>query len=131
MDRVSDALRLIKTQQQYDAALAEYESYFDREPKSGTVEADRFELLGMLLDRYESERFPIPDADPIQVVKLVMEARGFSQSDLGRLFGSSSRASEVLNGKRSLSVEQIRRLHREWSIPADILIGERGRSAAA
>lgn len=124
MTKVHEAVRLIRTEEQHRAALAEYEAFFDDEPKPGSPEADRFELLGLVIDRYESERFPIADSDPVEVVQVVMEARGYKQADLARLFDSPSRASEILNRKRDLSVDQIRRLNREWHIPAEALLGE-------
>lgn len=131
MTRNHNEVRLIRTHEQYEAAMAEYESFFDGEPEPGSLEADRFELLGLLLDRYESERFPIAETDPVEVVQAVMEAKGYQQADLARLFGSPSRASEVLNRRRDLSVDQIRRLNREWRIPAEALLGEPRRSSPA
>ena len=117
-----ETLHLIRDQATYDAYLAEYESYFDAEPAPGTVAADRFELLGLLLSRYEDDTFPIGDISPVEAIRFTMDRRGYDQSDLARLLGSRSRASEILNGGRALTLGQIRRLAGEWRIPADMLI---------
>ena len=93
-------------------------------PAPGSPEGDRFELLGLVIARYEEERWPITEADPLAVIQVVMEGRGYGQSDLAALLGSRSRASEILNGRRALSLDQIRKLSREWRIPAAALIGE-------
>jgi antitoxin component HigA of HigAB toxin-antitoxin module len=117
-------VRVLHTEADYRAALTEYERYFDDEPATGSPEGDRFELLGLVIARYEEERWPIAEADPLAVIRLVMEGRGYGQSDLAALLGSRSRASEILNGRRALSLDQIRKLSREWRIPAAALIGE-------
>jgi len=108
----------------YRAALAEYETYFDNEPAPGSDEGDRFVLLGMVIARYEAEQAPIPDADPVDVLRFVMDSNGRSQRDLAELLGSRSRASELLNRRRDFTLDQIRKLTREWRIPADALLGE-------
>jgi antitoxin component HigA of HigAB toxin-antitoxin module len=123
-------LHLIRTEADYQAALAEYEGYFDNEPAVGTPEADRFELLGLLLAKYEADATPV-GGDAVDTVRLVMEQRGYDRSALIALIGSKSRASEFLNRRRDLTLPQIRRLHREWRIPTDALIAvEHGEGAA-
>lgn len=116
-------VRVIHDDAAHAKALAEYETYFDVEPTPGTAEADRFELLGLVIAAYEARRWPIEAPTPLEAIRLVMEARGYSQADLAALLGSRSRASEILNGRRNLSVEQIRLLTREWRIPAGALLG--------
>lgn len=116
-------VRVIHDEAGHAAALAEYEAFFDAEPAPGTPEADRFELLGLVISAYEDRRWPIEATAPLDVIRLVMEARGYGQVDLAALLGSRSRASEILNGRRNLSVEQIRLLSREWRIPAGALLG--------
>jgi HTH-type transcriptional regulator/antitoxin HigA len=118
------AISIIRSEGVYQAALAEYESYFDNEPAVGTSEADRFELLGVVLAKYEEDLSHLPALSPASVIRYVMESNGRRQSDLAALFGSKSRASELLNGRRDLSLSQIRVLRREWHIPADALLGE-------
>ncbi len=121
---VGNPVRVLRTAKEYEAALSEYEQFFDVEPQAGSAEGDRFEMLGLVLAKYESEYFPIDDPDPAEVIRMTMEGRGYTQADLARLLGLWSRASEVLARKRDLTLDQIRRLRREWRIPADSLIGE-------
>ncbi len=116
-------IRPLRSEADYDAALAEFETYFDHEPEPGTPEGDRFELLGMVIAKYEDEHHQTAPADPVEAIRLVMEGRGYTQVDLARLLGSRSRASEVLSGRRELTLNQIRRLNAEWGIPGQVLIG--------
>ena len=119
---VTSVVRPIRTEQDYDAALSAIRPYFEAEPAEGTPEADHYDLLAMVIRRYEDERYPIPDADPVAAVQVVMEANGYSRADLASLIGGASRASEFLNRRRELSLPQIRRLRSAWKIPADALI---------
>ena len=119
-----DPIRPIRTEAEHEAALAAFERFFDHEPAPGTAEADAFELLGLVIARYEEDRYPIASADPVASIALVMEARGLKQADLGRVLGSRSRASEIMSRKRELSLGNIRALHRQWGISAESLIGE-------
>lgn len=118
-----NTVRPIRTEADYDEALAAIRPYFDTEPDEGTEEADHFDLLALVIKAYEDKRYPIPMADPVSAVKVVMEANNYSRGDLASLIGGASRASEFLNGRRDLSLPQIRTLKREWHIPADALIG--------
>ena len=117
-------ISIIHDEAGYAAALAEYESYFDYEPEIGSEGADRFELLGLLLAKYEEDHFPMPAAGPVEAIRFAMERQGLSQSDLAALLASRSRASEILNGRRELTLPQIRLLSKAWRIPAEALIGE-------
>jgi HTH-type transcriptional regulator/antitoxin HigA len=121
---VTETLRPIRSQSDYEAALAEIEAFFDDEPERGTPEADRFEVLSILIGKYEDEHFPIPAPTPLEGLRFRMEHAGRTQADLAHLLGSRSRASEILAGKRELTLDQIRKLHREWRIPVAILVGE-------
>jgi HTH-type transcriptional regulator / antitoxin HigA len=116
-------IRPIRTEADYDKALAEIEQYFLDEPDRGTPEADRFDLLAALIGAYEREHWAIEAPDAVGAIKEVMHIKNYSQTDLARLLGSASRASEILNGKRSITMEQARLLYREWHIPAESLIG--------
>ena len=116
-------VRPIRTEADYEGALAAFEAFFDDEPVRGTPEADAFELLGLVIAKYEEEHFPIAASDPVATLELVMEAKGYKQADLGRVLGSRSRASEIMNHKRNLSVANIRALHVKWGIPAGSLLG--------
>lgn len=115
-------VRPLKTESDYDAALADIERYFDAEPQPGTPEADRFDLLALVIADYEARHWPIDPPDAPDALRERMEARGLTQSDLARVLGSKSRASEVLNRRRHLTLEQAWTLHREWQIPAESLI---------
>jgi HTH-type transcriptional regulator/antitoxin HigA len=118
---IHSPVRPIHSDSEFESALAEYERYFDQEPESGTEEADRFELLGVLLAHYEQQRYPIEPEDSVDALSLVMEAKGKSQADLAVLIGAP-RASEILARKRSLSLDHVRKIRSEWGVPADILI---------
>ncbi|MBC7409570.1 MAG: transcriptional regulator, partial [Arcicella sp.] len=104
-------INLIKTENDYNQALERLEVIFDS--KRGTEEGDELELLGMLIDQYENEHFPIDLPDPIEAIKFRMEQMGYSQNDLAKIVGFKSRASEILSRKRKLSLEMIRQLHNE------------------
>ena len=115
-------LRPLRDEGDYDAALAEITKYFDNQPKPGTPRADRFDLLALLIEDYERRNWPIEPPDPVTAIRFRMETGGYSQADLGRLLGSRQRASEVLSGKRPLTLAMIRVLHHRWGIPAESLI---------
>lgn len=116
-------IRVLRSEADYTAALAEYETFFDAEPTPGSEAADRFELLGLVIAAWEDAHWPIPAAEPVEVIRLVMEGRGYGQSDLAALLGSRSRASEILKGRRPLSLENIRAISGGWGVPAAALIG--------
>lgn len=123
--------RIIKTQRDYRLAMRRIEELMDARPN--TPEGDELELLSTLVDLYERAQFPIERPDAIEAIRFRMEQSGLTVADLVPYIGSRGRISEVLNGKRSLSIEMIRRLHRGLGIPAEVLIAEprrRGRSAA-
>ena len=117
------AVRPLRTEADYDAALAAVRPYFDCEPEAGSPEADHFDLLALVIKAYEDEHHPIPDADPIATVTLVMEANGYTRGQLAEILGGGPRVSEFMRGRRDLTLTQIRRLRAEWKIPADALIG--------
>lgn len=113
-------MRPIHTAEDYDNAMQRLEEIFDAVP--GTPEGDELEVLGVLIDNYEKEHFPIGLPDPIEAIKFRMEQLGYNNSDLARVVGLKSRASEILNRKRKLSLTMIRRLHEQMNIPTDVLI---------
>jgi HTH-type transcriptional regulator / antitoxin HigA len=127
-------IRPVRTETEYDEALEEIERYFDNEPKLGTPEADRFDLLALIVEDYERKRWPIEPPEAIDAIRYRMETGGYTQADLGRLLGSRQRASDILTKKRSLTMEMAWKLHREWNIPAEALIAPprtRGKRSAA
>jgi HTH-type transcriptional regulator/antitoxin HigA len=113
-------IKPIKTVTDYNQALERLEMIFDA--KIGTSEGDELEVLGILIDQYENEHFPIGLPDPIEAIKFRMEQMGYNQNDLANIVGLKSRASEILNRKRKLSLEMIRKLHEVLHIPTDVLI---------
>jgi len=115
-------IRPIRTQDDLDWALAEIAVYFDGQPAPGTPEADRFDVLAELIEAYEDKHHPIPDLDPVDLIKAHMAAAGRTQRDLAEILGSASRASEVLNRKRGLSVEMIYKISKGWRLPADGMV---------
>jgi len=113
-------LRPIRNEEDYETALEEIEALWDAEPD--TPETDRLDILVMLVEAYEAEHYPIPDPDPIELILHVMEARGLTRRDLEPFLGSRARVSEILNRRRPLSLEMIRKLHSGLGIPADVLV---------
>ena len=113
-------IKPIKTKKDYQQALSRLESIFDA--KKGSAEGDELEVLGILIEKYEDEHFPVGMPDPIEAIKFRMEQMGYNQADLARVVGLKSRASEILNRKRKLSLDMIRQLHDNLKIPTDVLI---------
>jgi HTH-type transcriptional regulator / antitoxin HigA len=113
-------LRPIRTEADYEAALAEIECLFDAAP--ATPEGDRLDVMVTLVEAYEAQHYPIPEPDPVEAIKYTMESRGLSRSDLEPYIGSRARVAEVLNRKRPLSLNMIRRLYAGLGIPADVLV---------
>jgi HTH-type transcriptional regulator/antitoxin HigA len=116
------AIRPLRTKADYEAALDEIETCLDKEPKPGTADADRFDLLALVIEDYEKKHWPIDPPDPVEAIRYRMAAGGFSQADLGRLIGSRQRASDILARKRRLTMQMAWKLHRDWGIPAESLI---------
>ena len=110
----------IKTEVDYQVALAEIERLFDALPD--TPAGDRLDVLATLVEAYEEQHYSIPAPDPIDAITYHMESRGLSRRDLEPYLGSRARVAEVLNRKRPLSLEMIRRLHTGLGIGAEILI---------
>lgn len=113
---------VIKNEKQYNKAINRLEQIFDA--KKSTREGDELELLSLLIDKYEQEKYPIDFPDPIDAIKFRMEQLGYQQKDLVSAIGLKSRVSEILNRKRKLTLEMIRKLSTELSIPTDILVKE-------
>jgi HTH-type transcriptional regulator/antitoxin HigA len=122
------AVKAIRTEEEYQAALAAIRPYFDDEPDTDTEAGARFEALAILIGHYEDRRFPIAPPTPLEALRFRMEQSGRTQADLAALLNSRSRASEILSGRRALSLDQIRTLHRAWGIPVASLVGEAERA---
>jgi HTH-type transcriptional regulator/antitoxin HigA len=110
----------IKTKKDYQEALDRLKVIFDA--KKNSTEGDELEILSILIEKYENENFPVGFPDPIDGIKFRMEQLSFNQADLAKIVGLKSRASEILNRKRKLSLDMIRQLHRSLNIPTDVLI---------
>ncbi|TPK96042.1 MULTISPECIES: XRE family transcriptional regulator [unclassified Mesorhizobium] len=117
-----DNIRPIKTEADYDWAIAEITRYFDKEPVPGTPDADRFDVLAELIEAYEAKHYPIAETDPVDAITAHMEMANLSRHALVKLLGSASRASEILARKRALTMDMAFKLNREWHIPAEVLI---------
>lgn len=113
-------IKPIKNEDDYQNALKRLEEIFDA--KRGTDEGDELEILSILIDNYENEHFPIEMPDPIEAIKFRMEQLGMKQKDLAEIFGFKSRVSEILNKKRKLTLEMVRKLNTELHIPTEVLI---------
>jgi len=122
-------LKPIRTEVDYERALTEIERLWGA--KSGTPDGDQLDVLATLIDAYEARHYPMDPPDPIEAIKFRMEQQGLSRRDLEPMIGSRGRVAEVLNRKRGLSVDMIRRLHDGLGISADILIRPTGQDEAA
>jgi HTH-type transcriptional regulator/antitoxin HigA len=113
-------IKPIRTENDYQQALARLELIFDAE--FGSKEGDELEILGMLIEKYENENYPMPLPDPIAAIKFRMEELGYKQNDLAIIVGLKSRASEILNKKRKLTLEMIRQINEHLKIPIEVLV---------
>ena len=112
----------IRNEKDYQKALDRLEVIFDA--KKGSEQGDELEILSILIDQYENENFLIGMPDPIEAIKFRMEQMGLKQKDLAELMGFKSRVSEILNKKRKLTLDMIRKLHTELHIPTEVLVQE-------
>jgi HTH-type transcriptional regulator / antitoxin HigA len=113
-------IKPIRTEADYEAALKEIENLWGAEP--GTPDGDRFEVLFILVEAYEDQHYEILPPDPVEAIKYYMESRGLERKDLEPFIGSSGRVSEILNHKRPLTLNMIRKLNKGLGIPAEALI---------
>jgi HTH-type transcriptional regulator/antitoxin HigA len=112
-------VRPIHNEADHEWALGEARAYFENEPEPGSPDGNRFEVLIELIRAYE-DRTPIPQADPVEILEFAIESMGRSQAELGKIVGRS-RASEILNRKRALTLEQIRVISERWKLPIETL----------
>jgi HTH-type transcriptional regulator/antitoxin HigA len=127
-------LRTLQDEAEYQAALKAVRPYFEVEPPADTPAAAHFDALVLLIEEYEARHYQIPRAEPVDVLKSVMSANNYSRADLIEIIGSKSRAADLLNGRREINLDQIRKISKAWGIPAGALIGEgaeAGRPASA
>ena len=115
-------IKPIRTESDYQSALQRLEEIFDA--PNGTLESDEADILGLLIDEYEKKHYPIDTPDPIEAIKIRMEEMGLKQVDLVDTIGGKSRVSEILNRKRRLTVEMIRKLTTRLNISTRVLIND-------
>ena len=113
-------IRPIHNKKEYKAALIDIEQLWTAPAKS--AEADRLDVLALLVEHYEKTHFPIADPDPIEFIEHVMESRGLSRKDLEPIIGPRGRVADILNRTRPLTLEMIRRLVSQLNLPAEVLI---------
>jgi HTH-type transcriptional regulator/antitoxin HigA len=113
-------IKPIRTDKDYEEALERVEFLMDA--REGTTEFDELEVLSILIENYEAKHFSIDIPDPIEAIKFRMEQEGLKQKDVAEFFGNKVRVSEVLNKKRRLTLDMVRNLHDNLSIPYDSLL---------
>ncbi|HEY4068432.1 MAG TPA: transcriptional regulator [Burkholderiaceae bacterium] len=116
-------IRPIRNQDDYKAAQKEVSKFFDNQPKRGTLQGDRFEVLLTLMNSFENEHHAIVPPDPIEAIKFRMEQQGLSIQDMVPLIGATNRVYEVLNQTRPLTLSMMKRLRTGLKIPGDVLLG--------
>jgi HTH-type transcriptional regulator/antitoxin HigA len=122
-------IKPIRSDDDHAAAMVELEKLWGA--KTGTPDGDRLEVLITLIDEYETKRWPFDAPDPIAAIEFRMEQLGLTRKDLEPMIGSRARVAEIMNRKRGLSIEMIRKLHAQLGIPADVLIKPTKREEAA
>lgn len=113
-------IKPIKTEKDYEQALQRLEVIFDAD--SSSKEGDEAEILSLLIENYENQHYPIEAPDPMEAIKIRMEEMNLKQKDLVGIIGGKSRVSEILNKKKRLTVEMIRKLERVLHISASVLV---------
>lgn len=115
---------VLRSEEEYEAAVAEIDRLLDLDPAPFTEDSDRLELLSVLVEAYESTHDPIDDSDltPQDVVQFMLDQKGMERSELATIMGGRSRVSDFFNGKRELSKAQIIALRELLGIPADVLL---------
>ena len=115
-------LKPIKNDVQYEDALARIYELMQKELKPESKESDELEVLSILVKEYELDHYPIQKPSPLEAIKFRLEQMGMSEAQLSHILGYRSRKSEILSGKRKLSLAMIRKLNEVLNIPADVLI---------
>ena len=115
-------LKPIKTKKDYEVALQRVYELMQKDLKTGSALSDELEVLSILVEAYEKKHYPIPPPHPIEAIKFRLEQSGIDEKELNKILGGRSRKSEILSGKRKLSLNMIRELHEKLKIPAETLI---------
>ncbi len=122
--------KIIKTKEQYESALSEVRELMSSQPEKGSEEFERLELMALLIKNYEDKELRKPSPDPIEAIKFRMEQENLSRRDLEPIIGSRSKVSEVLSGKRPLTVGMMQALHETLDIPASVLLSKNATNEA-
>jgi len=115
-------LKPIKSEQQYEDALEKIYLLMQKDIRPDSKQSDELEVLSILVKEYESEYYPVPQPNPLEAIKFRLEQMNMSEIELSKILGARSRKSEILSGKRKLSLAMIRKLKKELNIPAEVLI---------
>jgi HTH-type transcriptional regulator/antitoxin HigA len=115
-------IRALRTEADYDWALAEIEAYFDNLPDPGSEAADRFDVLVDLVSAHENRNWTIDETDPVDFLDGYMQNHGYGRADLANVLGSVSRASEIMLRRRPLTLAMIQRLVKMWGVPSEALV---------
>ena len=115
-------IKPIRTEEDLNAALARIEEIFDA--MEGSAEDDELEVRTALVERYEDEHYPMPPGSPVAAIEFMMDQRDLKLRDLVPYIGSRSKVSEVLSGKREITMAMARALHKHLGIPAESLLGD-------
>ncbi|MBC7486679.1 MAG: helix-turn-helix domain-containing protein [Cytophagaceae bacterium] len=117
-------LKILKTKKEYEEAIREVQLLLASSPKKKSPAADTLELLLLLVTKYEEEHFPIDAPDPIEAIKFRMEQLNLKPKDLEPMIGNKSMVSRILNRKRQLTIDMIRRLQDQLNIQGEVLLKE-------
>lgn len=115
-------IKLIQNEQEYELAMAHMNTLMDLDPELNTPESNELELWATLIEKYESEQHTPESPTPIEAIKFRMDQMGFNQNDMTSYFGSKAKTSEVLNGKRKLTLAMMRKLVNGFGIPAHVFL---------
>jgi len=115
-------LKPIKNNQQYEDVLGRVYTLMQKNIKPGSRQSDELEILSILVKEYENEYYPVPKPNPLEAIKFRLEQMNMSETELSEILGNRFRKSEILSGKRKLSLAMIRKLNETLNIPAEVLI---------
>ncbi len=115
-------IKPIKNNKQYQQGLSRVYELMQKDIKPNSSNSDELEILSLLIKEYENGNYPMPKPNPIEAIRFRLDQKGLTEADLADIIGYRSRKSEILSGKRKLSLAMIRKLNEELQIPAEVLI---------
>ena len=119
---ITMTINIIKSDEEYETAIKRIEQIIDAEPN--TPEGDELELLSLLVEKYEKATYPLPEADPVDVIQYYMEQRGLKAKDLVGIIGDKAIVSKIMNRERKLNLKMVRNLHQKVKIPYSLLMND-------